>query len=185
MRQVVVLMVVAALVGGLAGCSIPVVGRGCIGMPDPVCQTQLADAERTSPLGSEGIVGIQVRCSVASCTEASGEASITISYGDGRTASFGTGWAMAAPAPVGVPAPQTPMPVEPVCVGVPVGWCRDMAVGADGMGDGTQRVASIVISCTAICNEEMGDGTTVVTFMDGTKREAQWNYRTATPASTP
>lgn len=185
MRNVVALLIIAALAGGIAGCTVPVVGRGCEGLAGPVCEAQLADAERNSHLGSEGIVGIRVRCTVASCTEAAGEVTVTVSYEDGRTTAFDTGWSMAAPAPVGSSAPPTPLPVEPVCIGVPDAWCRDMAGADDGMGDGTQRVASIVVSCTATCNELMGDGTTVVTYGDGTKQEAQWNYRTSGPDSTP
>jgi hypothetical protein len=183
--RLAVAVAIAALSAGLVGCTIPVVGRECEGMTGPVCEAQLAEAERSSPLGSEGIVAIQVRCTVASCTEAAGEASVTVRYADGRTSSFGTGWAMAAPAPAAPLVEPTPLPVEPVCLGVPDEWCLDMAGSVDGISPKGVPVASIVVRCTATCTSGAGHGTTVLTFRDGSQQHAEWGYSSGEPAATP
>ena len=66
----------------------------------------LADAERNAPPGAGAVVGIEVRCTAASCTEAAGEASVKVTYANGQTTESGSGWTQAAPAPAGPPAPS-------------------------------------------------------------------------------
>ena len=176
------MVIVTALATTLGACGIgftsieaPVSGRVCDRVPQSVCASSLADAEQNAPPGAGGVVGIEVRCTVASCTDAAGDATIRVTYANGQTTSSGMGWAQAAPAPVGPPPAATPLPVEPVCRGVPQDWCRDMAASADATAGGPP-IVSIVVTCTTVCTTSAGDGKTDVMYADGSKGGSSWNY---------
>lgn len=106
--------VVAALLGGslLVGCDGGVVSNPyqCVGLPNATCERMLAEAQQQMP--GVAVVGAVIRCTVAICTDAQGEASIRVDFANGRYVEYGTGWAQSMPEPA-VPAP-VPVPDEPV-----------------------------------------------------------------------
>jgi hypothetical protein len=169
------------------GGAAPVSGRVCDRVPASMCQDYLDAAMRDGPPGSGGVAGIHVRCDVAECTEAAGEASVVVTYANGYTNAYGTGWAGPMPAEPGNGAPGGPvaLPVEPTCLGVPWAWCREMARSAI---EGLERDAppvSIVVRCRDACGLEHGEGETVTTLDDGTEYTSSWGYSGPPPPMDP
>jgi hypothetical protein len=63
----------------------------CEGLPADMCQRMaLSTWEDQRP--SAAVVGIDVSCAVASCTEEKGEVEITVTFADGSTSSGNQGW---------------------------------------------------------------------------------------------
>lgn len=153
----------------------------CVGVPPETCRQSLADARRNAAPGTV-VVQIRVVCTKLPCTLQNGEAKVDVLYSNGRTESFGTGWAAAAPMPAGPPQPAPALPVEPTCLGVPVvgdaGNCHDFATSAmDGVLDG-REVVSIVVRCKPDpCTPTNGAGKTILTFADGTTHTSEWSYQ--------
>ena len=56
---------------------------------------------------------------------------------------------------------------------------------ADLAGTGSPPIVSIVVTCTGMCTPEEGEGTTVVTFGDGAKRDSGWSYNGEVAPSSP
>ena len=170
------------LVLGLTACgsAVPVGPNGPVAAPQVLCQAvpqqscrQAFDVTGAAP-GS--VLQVVVRCSVPLCTNAAGEADVTIRFVDGRTEQSGYGWASAPaagepeapPVPRGAPGePAVPLAIEPACPGVPLEMCRDMAsTGPNGEGvDDTVR--AVTVRCTAVCTPLAGQGKTTYEFVDG------------------
>ena len=98
-----------------------------------------------------------MQCTAPICTNDNGEADVTIVFIDGRRESSGYAWA-------GAEAP--PLTIAPVCLGVPLAHCLDVAAtGPEGEGVGPD-VASITVRCTTVCTNG-GSGQTTYEFKDG------------------
>ncbi len=176
-RRLLAVSVIAAL--GVACDALPAVPVGPVGDPQVVCQgvpraacQQAFDVSGAAP-GS--VVQVVVRCTVPVCTNATGEAEVTIRFADGRTETSGYGWASAPhPQPQAPPEPPrvgpedaSPLPIQPTCVGVPAEMCTQMASGGPG-GDGVDdTVRAITVRCSAVCTPLAGQGQTTYEFVDG------------------
>lgn len=133
----------------------------CLGVPDQACK-EAFDISGAVP-GS--VAQVVVQCTVPICTVLNGEADVTVVFIDGRRESSGYGWAGAAPAPAPV-RPPAPLTIAPVCLGVPLQQCFDMAAtGPEGNGVGPD-VASITVRCSDVCTTG-GSGQTTYEFVDG------------------
>jgi len=137
----------------------------CLAVPDQACK-QAFDVTGAAP-GS--VAQIVVQCTVPVCTNQNGEADVTVAFIDGRRESSGYAWAGAgagaAPAPIPL-RPPAPLTIAPVCLGVPLAHCIDMAAtGPEGEGVGPE-VASITVRCTTVCTNG-GSGQTTYEFKDG------------------
>ena len=79
-------------------------GLRCTGLADQLCQQQAAELG----FGSDAsIVGMELTCTQATCTAASGEVQVAIRRADGRVEQSGMGWQSAggaAPGKPGAPA---------------------------------------------------------------------------------
>ena len=166
-----------AVVGVLAGCtrSLPPGTRACVGLPAEVCQREVADLEQEGTAHG-GVAAYRLECTAGPCTADHGEGTLTVVFGDGTGREGGFGYAV----PVGTPPSGTepPLPVPPVCVGIPASWCEDFARTA--AGDATregQTVIAITVRCTTTCTETNGDGKTRITLADGTIVTTNWGYR--------
>ena len=145
-------------------------------MPSERCREAIDGA--VGDAGEVPIVSLLVRCS-AVCTAAEGQGTVSVVLADGRRMESGFGWSSAGPGPQGpMPAEDPPLPVVPLCRGVPVETCSDMARSAMfEVGDARGQVVAIVVTCTAPpCGPARGEGTTEVTFADGTGTSSQWLY---------
>ena len=81
-----------------------------------------------------------------------------------------------ATAPVEPPT-EVILPVVPTCVGLAFERCREMATSIIVPVGQTGRIVSILVSCTVErCDATQGQGTTRVTFEDGSSRVADWGY---------
>jgi hypothetical protein len=186
--RLVVAVLVAALV--VAGCGLtrvggpaPVSGRTCQGVPAPVCARMFADAQRNATPGSGPLVGMRIVCRTT-CTEAAGDASVTITYANGETTEGAQGWSSPQGTAPGEPGGTSPialptLPIAPVCIGLPSGPCAEQAQSAMASLNGADpaSVVLILITCRTTCTAATGDGGTVVTFGDGTRLESGWSYR--------
>jgi hypothetical protein len=176
------LALVLAGVLALSGCAgnpvPPVVGQRCEGVPAHVCADIIAGAHENKLDDEAGIAGIWIRCAAQACTEEAGEAAFTVTYLGGRTLQGSQDWMAAAPAGVN-PAPDpTPLPMEPVCVGVAQGACLERAAEGIDLGlPGNPVPVSILVRCTTTCGPDNGDGETVVRWADGTSNTTSWSYR--------
>ncbi len=163
-----------ALALGIAACSPPAVpgvpggGGGapqvaCQGVPDSVCRQAVDSTGEVQ--GS--VAQVVVRCSKPVCTEQSGEADVLVVFVDGRQVTSNYGWSSAPADPVQVPLiTPPPLPVNPVCQGVPFQKCLDMATGGlDGSMAGA--VGKITVHCSAVCTPTSGTGETTYEFVDG------------------
>lgn len=145
----------------------------CLGVPADICQGAVGDARRNAPPGTVP-VRVQVRCTAPVCVPASGQAEVAIQYSDGSTSTLGSGWEQAVP---GNQAPPV-LPLAPVCAGVPLERCREMALSAVPGADDRPPIVSIVVTCTRPpCTEATGDGDVVVTYADRSTSESSWSYR--------
>jgi len=170
------LLLALGLVAGAVSCGTPpVTGWTCLGVPESMCKSQLADAERNAPPGAGAVVGIRIRCTAATCTEQAGEVEVTATYANGQTVNMGMGWNAAPAAPA--PAIPEPLPMAPVCLGVPSDWCRiQAATGPEGGGTFPADLRSITVRCKGTCSPTTGEGSTEYILADGTSRTIQWTY---------
>jgi len=187
-RAVVVLLLAALAVaacgrGGSVVGPAPVSGQRCEGMPAVVCARIAAGAQRQAPPGAGAVVGIRIVCTTT-CTEAAGEATVTVTYANGQTSQQSQGWASPVGPPPGAPGGPAPIvvptpPVTPTCVGLPKAKCDEQVEGAMTSLNGADpaSIVTILIRCTGTCTEANGDGDTVVTLQDGRRLESSWAYR--------
>lgn len=175
-RLVAILVNLTLLAAGLVACapSLPPGTRECVGFPADVCQRQLVELEREG-IGHGGVAGYRIVCTSGSCTSSQGEGTETVVFADGTGRDRGFGYAV----PIGMPTGQTfgPLPIEPVCLGVPAEWCLEMArTGAENVADWSSIVA-ITVRCTGSCTTSSGDGETRVRLIDGSEQAITgWNY---------
>ena len=135
----------------------------CLAVPDQACR-QAFDISGAAP-GS--VAQVVVQCTVPVCTNENGEADVTVVFIDGRRESSGYGWAGAGGGAPAVPVqPPVPLTIAPVCLGVALAQCVDMAAtGPEGEGVGPE-VASITVRCTSVCTNG-GSGQTTYEYKDG------------------
>ena len=134
----------------------------CLAVPDQACKGAF-DITGAVP-GS--VAQIVVQCTAPVCTNDNGEADVTVVFIDGRRESSGYAWAGAEAAPAPIPATTCTPHDRPVCLGVPLAQCIDMAAtGPEGEGVGPE-VASITVRCTTVCTNG-GSGQTTYEFKDG------------------
>ncbi len=153
--------------------------RACIGLPQATCEQAFQEADAKARERGTVVVGIVVRCT-AVCTDASGEAERSVTYGDGTSEQGGFGWQQAAPAPVGQPVgPEPSLAVAPTCVGLDAATVRprpSSAVDSLERGSGP-RMVSIVVRCTpGPCTPARGEGETTITLADGRTNAINWTY---------
>jgi hypothetical protein len=178
--RAVATLAVAALLAAACGIfqSAPVGPQGpqavqCEGLDDAACQAVIAQTGAANRRATQ----ILVRCMVPVCTAAEGDAQITLFFPDGSTETSSHAWASAPqPAPVGEP-PEPGQPFEPICLGVPLQQCRDMAdIGSDPEF-GQHPIASVTVRCKGICTPLRGEGTTIIKYLDGTPDQTvDWGY---------
>ncbi len=127
---------------------------------------------------------IEVTCVVEACTSTGGTMNTVVTLDDGHqlradplTWGANSGGGRPPPPPQ---VPLGPLPVEPICQGVPPSLCQDMARSAisnNGTGVG---IVKIVIRCTkAPCTDTRGEGDSTVTLADGSEQESGWAFETA------
>jgi hypothetical protein len=173
-------------------------------VPDAKCDEAVASVARSLP--NTPVVAIEVTCVSGTCTAESGAMDTVVTAADGSTLRGSTlSWSEPAPAGTGgsgggtdgsagggvapppapatappAPAPPPPgdatLPVEPTCLGVPVGWCRTMAETAFGSVSEADVVAITVRCRDATCNPQHGAGDTIVSYADGSRQTASWEY---------
>ena len=104
------------------------------------------------------VAQIVVQCTAPVCTNDNGEANVTIVFIDGRRESSGYAWA-------GAEAP--PLQIAPVCLGVPLAHCLDVAAtGPEGEGVGPRDGWVRANACTTVFTNG-GSGQTTYEFKDG------------------
>jgi len=153
--------------------------RSCIGLPQATCEQAFQEADASARARGTVVLGIAVRCS-AICTDASGEAERSVTYGDGISEQNSFGWQQAAPAPVGQPVgPKPSLVVAPTCVGLGAETCTSQAMDAvDSLDVDPGLVVSIVVRCVpGPCTSTTGDGETLITLDDGQVTNVGWSYR--------
>ena len=135
----------------------------CLGVPDQACR----QAFDITGVARGSVAQIVVQCTAPVCTIQNGEADVTVVFVDGRREASGYGWAGAGAAPAPIPVkPPVPLNIAPVCLGVPLAQCLDMAAtGPEGEGVGPE-VASITVRCSDVCING-GSGQTTYEFKDG------------------
>jgi len=178
------LLLAAGLFVGCGGAADPAATPriACTDVPDVKCDEAVAAVARSMP--NEHPVVIEVLCVSAPCTESSGAMQTIVTLADGNHLR-GTPQAWADPAatdggPVQAPPPagpgRVPLPVEPICQGVPIQSCRDMASGVED-ANGARTVVSIVVRCTkGPCTDKSGEGETKIIFSDGSQQTGGWSY---------
>lgn len=150
----------------------------CMGVPAAYCQEAVDQA--LADAGGSRVVAITIRCSAPSCTVQEGQTEVTVLLADGRQITSGTGWAAAAPGPA--ENVEIPLPVRPICAGVPLKTCEQFATDSvQHLGRPVDTVVSILVRCAAAtpCLETRGSGSTDVTFRDGTHQTMDWIYEGA------
>jgi hypothetical protein len=149
----------------------------CLAVPTERCAQALADAIAAA---EPGIVPTRIRvtCSTPACTLVAGQAQVDAMLSDGTVRSWAQEWSHALEVPPpGLPEDATILPITPACVGLDLERCREMAKSIIVPVGQTGRVVGIVVACTvATCDATEGQGTTTVTFEDGTTRVADWGY---------
>jgi hypothetical protein len=159
--------------------------RACIGLPQATCARAFEEAEARARERGTVVIGIIIRCT-AVCTDASGEAEQSVTYGDGSTEQGGFGWQSTVPAPRGQPIEpeleaEPSLPIAPTCVDLEPEACLEKALESvrdlePDLGD----VVSIVVRCTpGPCTPTAGDGETMITYADGQIITVGWSYRGA------
>jgi hypothetical protein len=143
----------------------------CQGVPDSICKQALD----TTGAAQGAVAQVIVRCRQPVCTEQSGEADVLVLFRDGRQVTSNYGWAAAPAAPVPVITPP-PIPVQPICQGVPFQQCIDMATsGLDG--NTAAAVGKITVHCSAVCTPTSGSGESTYEFVDGRPSvTSSWAY---------
>ena len=125
--------------------------------------------------GAGRVIGVLVRCTRLPCTATSGEGEAIVEVEGGRQISSGWAIAQAAPGPSGQPMPATPLPVEPTCLGIAREACLEYAI-VDPFDGAGPPIVSIVVRCTAVCDDRRGQGKTTFTYGDGSTSESDWGY---------
>jgi hypothetical protein len=151
-------------------------GETCVDIEPVACKAKIKETVDGLAPGRPPIVGVLVRCTKAPCTDLAGEGETIVQFADGSQT--GSGWAFAqAPAPGGAPPAATPLPVEPVCIGIAREACIEFGTGepADPAKQGI-AITGIVVRCTTSCDARAGEGKTTFTYSDGTTQETSWNY---------
>lgn len=150
----------------------------CVGIPTEKCDEAVASVKRSLP--DAALEAIDVTCISAGCTASSGSMDTVVTLPGGRRLhanplTWGNGGGPALPP--GAPA----LPVTPICLGVPDDKCREVAGSEFPAAPSHGGVVKIVVSCTRKpCTAQKGEGTTVVTFGDGTEdSSAGWGYEEA------
>ena len=135
----------------------------CLGVPDQACK-QAFDISGAVP---GRVAQVVVQCTAPICTIQNGEADVTVVFIDGRRELSSFSWAGAAAPAAPIPAqPTVPLTITPVCLGVPLAQCLEMAAaGPEGAGVGPE-VASITVRCSDVCITG-GSGQTTYEFEDG------------------
>ena len=86
----------------------------------------------------------------------------------------------AIPSDQATPARPVGLPVVPVCIGVPLEQCRDMATtwfeGSNLGEHQANQVVRITVRCSTVCTPRNGDGDTRIDFTDGTNLTSGWGY---------
>lgn len=180
MRALRALAIGAVAALSLAACGfLPETPVGPAGGPQVICQgvPQVACRQSVGTIGPEmgAVVQVVVRCMVPICTDATGEAELTIRFADGRTETSGYGWA-SAPGPAQPQAPPEPprvgpddtppLRIQPTCVGVPTEMCTQMASGGPEGAGVDDTVRAITVRCSAVCTPIAGQGQTTYEFVD-------------------
>lgn len=174
LTRLATIVTTAVLVAGCGSFGGRATGFECVGLSQGRCQAMYRETLTSVPTGAT-VTSVTIRCTVAACTEQEGAAEVTTVLGDGQRTVVGQEWATA---PEAAPATDSPLPVEPICQGVPLERCLEQA-GAIGAQD--KVVTAIVVRCSAQCTTQAGDGATVVTFADGTTTSGSWSYRVTGP----
>lgn len=146
----------------------------CVGVPGPLCEQILREHAANRP-----VMAASIRCTAVVCNEAQGEVAITIVLAGGERLESGYGWAQAVPAGPGgpmTPAALPELPVKPICLGIPLSDCHDLAVSSLTARD-VADIASITVRCIGVCTPAEGSGETVVVRVDGSTSESQWGYQ--------
>lgn len=165
----------------VAGCGIgpgiqPVpAGETCLEIPEDLCREQIRTALRDLGPNHPPVVGVLVRCTRGPCTRHGGEGETVVAFADGTQTGMGWAFAQALPAPAIEPGPATPLPVEPICLGIPRQACLENTIDDPRAGAGP-AILSIVVRCTAVCDDRKGEGTTTFTYADGSTSESEWGY---------
>jgi hypothetical protein len=148
----------------------------CLGVPASKCSEFVKQA--TADAGTVPLVAIRIVCWVAPCFEQSGQVMIDTVYADGRRDSIGSGWGTvnAGGAPPPQPAATLPAGVEPTCVGLPAPECGLMASNVMTEVAPGSAIVSIVVTCAAVCDAAVGQGSTLVTYDDGSTTTHPWAY---------
>lgn len=178
--------VVGACSGGESATTAPVPPEPvveCLGVPAATCQEIVSGARNDAPPGAVPMT-IRAACTLALCTVQNGEVEIEVRYSNGETHTSGMGWAGADEPGIDQPGPVEPaVPGEPICLGVPVQTCRDLAASAASADTQGREVATITVRCRAVpCTTTTGSGDTVVLFVDDTSVTTEWSYENATPS---
>jgi hypothetical protein len=180
-RRAPAVLAASALIaaGVVASCrtapDLPPGERTCLGFPSEVCLRQVEDLEVEGSTRG-GVVAYRILCTAAQCTEAAGEGTVAVVFADGTGREGGFGYA----SPVGTPPEGTvgPLPVAPVCLGVPADPCEEFArSGVEHVADWSM-IRAITVRCTGTCTARDGAGETLVTLADGTTTTQSWSYMT-------
>jgi hypothetical protein len=152
----------------------------CTGLPPDMCQAAVDQAIAESPARG-AVVAITIACSKAPCSRERGESLTRVHLASGEVFESGTAWDTAVP--VGNPdlgPPIEQLPVAPICRLVPARVCGENAQ-IDGLAIDAGAVVSIVVACKAgrVCIDSEGEGSTVVTLVDGTTHQYDWIYQGA------
>jgi len=174
----------AVLVGGCGGPepsaspTEPPIGQpnvACLGVPQAPCDDAVKSLEG---MFDAPIVRISVACTVPACTATDGQVSIDVLLANGRRENSGYGYGIAQPQPAPVEPPV--LTVVPICLGLPITNCRDMALTMlqePGFpGEARPAIARITVRCTAVCGPASGDGETRIDYVDGTNATTTWGY---------
>lgn len=153
----------------------------CVGIPTEKCDEAVASVMRS--LLDASPEAIDVSCVSSGCTASAGSMDTVVTLSGGRRLhanplTWGNGGGPLLPPGVpGVP----PLPVVPICLGVPNEMCLQMAGSEFPEAALHGGVVKIVVSCTRQpCTNQKGEGSTVVTFGDGTEDSSSgWGYENA------
>lgn len=187
------ILLLAPGVGACDPASAPFSGERCEGVPHDHCQDAIDEAADAAGARDAVIIGVRVRCTSAVCTDQQGDIAVEAWLSDGSEYESSGGYAT----PVGTPPDglppggqtggPTPIPLEPVCLGVPRAWCIEQAAAAlePDRGPGSAPV-SVVVRCTrSSCTETTGGGSAVVTYEDGGRSEIDFEYNGDIPSAIP
>ena len=153
----------------------------CVGIPTEKCDEAVASVKRSLP--GTAPEAIDVTCISGGCTSSAGSMDTVVTLPGGgqlhaNLLTWGNGGG--GPVPPGLPG-LPPLPVVPICLGVPEDKCREVAGSDFPVAAVHGGVVKIVVTCTRKpCTNQKGEGTTEVTFGDGTTNSSTgWGYEDA------